>query len=197
LTGLAPGSSGYRFAAFFTGARRAAFTAFLTVLFAAFLAAFFAGACPTVFRVDFVVARGVARLAALVARARFAAFFAVFVVFFVDYVAVDLADAVGWARPARPLTTSLKAPAGPNRTPFDAAILTDAPVCGFRPIRALRRVGWAGERDTAPGFHFAHHRVEHRVDRVLRLALGQRSHLADRVDEIRLVHSTSSIDESQ
>src|SRR5205085_757708 len=47
-------------------------------------------------------------------------------------VAVFLAD---------PFSTVLKAVAGENFTPFEAAIFTGAPVCGFRPMRAAREVG--------------------------------------------------------
>lgn len=42
---------------------------------------------------------------------------------------------------ALPFSTSLKVVLGPKRTPRDAAMRTGAPVWGFRPMRAARRVG--------------------------------------------------------
>jgi hypothetical protein len=61
--------------------------------------------------------------------------------FFAD--APFFADAFATAFLIGPLLfkADLKAEAGANRTLFDAAIFTGAPVCGFRPVRAARDVG--------------------------------------------------------
>jgi hypothetical protein len=49
--------------------------------------------------------------------------------------------AVAFFVPPREFREDLKAAAGAKRTPLDAAILTGAPVCGLRPIRAALDVG--------------------------------------------------------
>jgi len=144
--GLAAFLAGARLAAFLAGARPTTFfvarpvalraTFLVETLLAVFLATFLMAA--------FLVAAflGAAFLVAAFLGAAFlvAAFpGAAFLVLF--RAALLAGDALGAGSVALPLRTSFNIALAANRTPRAAAMLTGAPVCGLRPIRAARRVG--------------------------------------------------------
>jgi putative acetyltransferase len=120
--------AGARLAGEFAGARR---TALLADRFALFLAGARFAACVAGERLTIL---GTGPPGDVSAEARRAGVV-------VDFPAVFLSDVLGAGRESLPLTMAFRVLLGAKRTPFDAAILTGAPVCGLRPMRAPRCVG--------------------------------------------------------